>query len=74
VSLKSQWIAAGSGYLAAPEQRPQWLRTERWLGDHGIQQGTPAGWQEFERQMERLEEVDEQALGRAGQQPDGVRR
>ena len=34
------------------------------LGEHGIQQDTPAGRQEFERQMEqrRLEEVDEEAL------------
>lgn len=51
-------------YLAAREHRPQWLRTDRLLGEHGIQQNTPAGRQEFERQMERrrLEEVNEEAL------------
>jgi putative transposase len=47
-------------YLAAREHRPQWLRVDRLLGEHGIQQDTPAGRQQFERQMERrrLEEVD----------------
>ena len=51
-------------YLAAPEYRPRWLRTERPLGEHGIQQDTPAGRREFERQMERrrLEESSEEAL------------
>ncbi len=51
-------------YLAAARHRPRWLRTDRLLGEHGIQGDTPAGRQEFERQMERrrLEEVDEKAL------------
>ena len=51
-------------YLAAAEHRPKWLRTDRLLGEHGIQQDTPAGRQEFERQLERrrLEEVDPEAL------------
>ena len=51
-------------YLAAREHRPEWLRADRLLGEHGIQQDTPAGRQEFERQLERrrLEEVDEEAL------------
>ncbi len=50
-------------YLAAPEHRPDWIRVDRLLGEHGIQQDTPAGRQEFERQMEkrRLEEADEAA-------------
>src|SRR5947208_10643283 len=51
-------------YLSAPEHRPQWLRADRLLGEHGIQGDTPAGRQEYERQMERrrLEEVDEDKL------------
>ena len=51
-------------YLCAPEHRPQWLRADRLLGEHGIQADTPAGRQEFERHMERrrLEEVDEEKL------------
>ena len=51
-------------YLAAREHRPQWLRTDRLLGEHGIPQDSPAGRQEFERHLERrrLEEVDEKAL------------
>jgi REP element-mobilizing transposase RayT len=51
-------------YLAAPEHRPQWLRVDRLLGEHGIGQDTPAGRQEFERRMEqrRLEKADEPAL------------
>lgn len=51
-------------YLAAPQHRPRWLRAERLLGKHGIQQDTPAGRAEFERHLERrrLEEVDEEAL------------
>ena len=50
--------------LAAREYRPRWLRADRLLGEHGIQQDTPAGRQEFERHLERrrLEEVDEAAL------------
>ena len=52
------------GYLAAPEQRPKWLRVDRLLGEHGIQGDTPAGRQLFEAQMERrrLEETDPEAL------------
>jgi putative transposase len=51
-------------YLAARDHRPKWLRIDRLLGEHGIQQDTPAGRQEFERHMERrrLEEVDAEAL------------
>ena len=51
-------------YLAAPEHRPRWLRADRLLGEHAIQQDTPAGRQEFERHLERrrLEEVDEESL------------
>ena len=51
-------------YLAAQEHRPAWLRVDRLLGEHGIQQDTPVSRQEFERHMERrrLEEVDPEAL------------
>src|SRR2546427_8151537 len=51
-------------YLAAPEHRPRWLRADRLLGEHAIQQDTPAGRQEFEWHLERrrLEEVDEESL------------
>jgi putative transposase len=51
-------------YLSAPKHRPQWLRADRLLGEHGIHGDTPAGRQEFERQMERrrLEEVDDEKL------------
>jgi hypothetical protein len=51
-------------YVAAPEHRPKWIRVDRLLGEHGIQQDSAAGRQHFERQMEtrRLEETDEEAL------------
>jgi len=47
-----------------PEHRPKWLRTDRLRGEHGIRQDSPAGWQEFERHLERrrLEELNEKAL------------
>ncbi len=51
-------------YLSDPKHRPQWLRADRLLGEHGVHGDTPAGRQEFERQMERrrLEEMDEEKL------------
>jgi putative transposase len=51
-------------YLSAPKHRPEWLRADRLLGEHGIQGDTPAGRQELERQIERrrLEEMDEEKL------------
>jgi len=51
-------------YLAAPEHRPRWVRVDRLLGGHGIEEDTPAGRQDFERRMEarRLEETDPAAL------------
>jgi putative transposase len=47
-------------YLAAPEHRPDWLRVDRLLGEHGIGQDSPAGRQRFEKQMEarRAEALD----------------
>ena len=57
------WSSVG-WYLAAPEHRPQWMRVDRLLGEHGIAGDTPSGRQELERHMEarRLEETDEEAL------------
>jgi REP element-mobilizing transposase RayT len=51
-------------YLAAPEHRPKWIRVDRLLGEHGIQQHTAGGRQQFEQRMEkrRLEETDEESL------------
>src|ERR1041384_5399936 len=61
--LAYPWSSLG-WYVAAPEHRPRWIRVDRLLGEHGIQQDTAAGRQEFERRMEarRLEETDEEAL------------
>jgi REP element-mobilizing transposase RayT len=50
-------------YLAAPQHRPEWIRVDRLLGEHGIQQDTVAGRQLFEQRMEvrRIEPEDEAA-------------
>jgi REP element-mobilizing transposase RayT len=49
-------------YLAARAHRPQWLRVDRLLGEHGIQEDTAAGRRLFEQQMEgRRAEGDDQA-------------
>lgn len=51
-------------YLAVPDHRPKWIRTDRLLGEPGIGHDTSTGRQEFERRMEarRLEETDPEAL------------
>jgi REP element-mobilizing transposase RayT len=61
--LAYPWSSFG-WYLAAPEHRPTWMRVDRLLGEHGIQEDSAVGRQEFERHMEarRLEEADEEAL------------
>jgi hypothetical protein len=61
--LAYPWSSLGY-YLAAPEHRPRWVRVDRMLGEHGLQQDTPAARQEFERRMEarRLENGDEEGL------------
>lgn len=61
--LAYPWTSLG-WYVAAAEHRPQWIRVDRLLGEHGIQEDTAAGRQQFERDMERrrLEETDEEAL------------
>jgi putative transposase len=54
----SSWPA----YLAAPSQRPAWLRVDRLLGEHGIPKDSPAGRRELEGRLEAqraAEETDE---------------
>jgi len=51
-------------YLAAPEHRAHWILVDRLLGEHGLQQDTPAARQELERRTEarRLEPGGEEML------------
>jgi hypothetical protein len=51
-------------YAAAPEHRPDWIRVDRLLGEHGIGEDSAVGRQAFARRMEarRAEETQEQAL------------
>jgi len=60
--LAYPWSSFGA-YVAAPEHRPFWIRTDRLLGEHGIQEDSTAGRQQFEQRMEarRLEETDPEA-------------
>jgi REP element-mobilizing transposase RayT len=46
------WSSFGA-YLAASEHRPAWIRVDRLLGEHGIQEDTTPGRAEFERRMEQ---------------------
>jgi putative transposase len=57
--LEYPWSSFG-GYLAALAHRPDWLRVDRLLGEHGIQRDDVAGREQFERRMEarRTEETD----------------
>ena len=50
--------------MAAPEHRPCSLRVDRLLGQHGIQEDTPASRAQFEHWMERrrLQDTDPEAL------------
>ena len=50
--LEYPWSSFGL-YLAAAPHRPVWLRVDRLLGEHGIQQDNAAGREQFERRMER---------------------
>jgi len=61
--LAYPWTSFGY-YLSAPEHRPQWMRADRLLGEHGIAEDTPAGRQRFEERMDarRQESVDEERL------------
>jgi REP element-mobilizing transposase RayT len=49
--LAYPWSSFGS-YLAARQHRPDWIRVDRLLAEHGIRQDTAAGRQEFERRLE----------------------
>jgi hypothetical protein len=57
------WSSFG-WYLRVPEHRPGWTRVDLLLGDHGIQEDSAIGRQEFERHIKvrRLEEADEEEL------------
>jgi hypothetical protein len=61
--LAYPWSSLGY-YLAVPEHRPDWIRVDRLLGEHGLQQDSAAARQAFERRTEarRLEPGQEQAL------------
>ncbi len=49
--LAYPWSSFGY-YLCAPEHRPGWIRVDRLLGEHGLQQDSVAARQEFERRTE----------------------
>jgi len=56
-------------YVAASAHRPQWMRVDRLLGEHGILADTEAGRQEFEKRMEarrgaQIDEKDRKAIER----------
>ena len=57
------WSSFGY-YLAAAQHRPDWVRVDRLLGEHGLRHDTPTARQEFERRMEaaRLGPGDEEGL------------
>jgi REP element-mobilizing transposase RayT len=61
--LSYPWSSFGA-YLATPRHRPSWVRVDRLLGEHGIQEDTAEGRARFERWMERrrLEETDPESL------------
>lgn len=45
-------------YLKSPTKRPQWLRVDRLLGEHGIPKDSPAGRRELERRVETTRGVE----------------
>ena len=49
--LEYPWSSFGL-YLTDRKHRPPWLRTDRLLGEHGIEEDTASGRREFERRME----------------------
>ncbi|MDA1277940.1 MAG: transposase [Verrucomicrobia bacterium] len=61
--LAHPWSSWG-WYLAAPRHRPQWIRVDRLLGEHGLAADTTSAREEFEQRMEarRMEEADEESL------------
>ena len=54
-------------YLAAPEQRPVWLRVDRLLGEWGIPVDSPAGREEFAGRVE----ARRRAEGAGEYEPEG---
>ncbi len=63
--LEYPWSSYGL-YLADRRHRPEWLRVDRLLGEHGIQQDTVAGRRLFERRMEaRRAEAGQEARHKA---------
>ncbi len=58
-----RWSSFGLS-LAVREHRPGWLRVDRLLGEHGIQQDTAPARQEFEMRTDarRAQESDEALL------------
>jgi REP element-mobilizing transposase RayT len=58
--LSYPWSSLG-WYLAACKHRPNWIRVDRLLGEHGIGADDAAGRKAFERRMEtrRRQEMDE---------------
>ena len=56
-------------YVAAPEHRPRWIRVERLLGEHGLQEDSAACREQFEPWMEgrRTEEGDPEGFAEAAQ-------
>lgn len=61
--LSYPWSSFGY-YLAAPQHRPAWMRVDRLMGEHGLQEDTAGTRQEFEGRMEaaRLQPGDEEGL------------
>jgi hypothetical protein len=61
--LAYPWSSLG-WYLAAPKHRPEWVRLDRLLGEHGIRRDTAECRQELERRTEarRTEKSDENAI------------
>jgi putative transposase len=54
------WSSYGA-YLAAPKERPAWLRVDRLLGEKGIPKDSAAGRRELARRMEARREREESA-------------
>lgn len=48
-------------YLARPEDRPAWLRTDRLLEECGLRHDSPAGRRALEQRLEDLREPDSEA-------------
>jgi len=53
-----------AAYVAAPEHRPSWIRVDRLLGEHGLQEDTAFSREHFEQRVERrrIEESNPEAF------------